>query len=263
LNILIIGDIVGSVGLKALIDILPDIVSKFKIDFVIANAENVAGGLGLTPKHAKQLFSAGVHVLTSGNHIWRKKEIIDFIPTESRLIRPANYPEDAPGRGNVIVSSPNGNVRIGVINVLGQVFMEALSCPFRTVDREIVKIAPHTDVIIVDIHAEATSEKVAMGAYLNGRVTAVVGTHTHIQTADEKILSGGTAYITDLGMTGPHDSVIGVKKDIILNKFLTHMPRKFEVATEGTRINGVIVKVDERTGQAKGIHRLDIPHKVL
>jgi len=261
LNILTVGDIVGSAGLKVLSNALPDIVYKFKIDCVIVNCENAAGGLGVTPNQAKALLSIGVHVLTSGNHIWRKKEIVDFLDKESRLLRPANYPEGAPGKGHHIITMPSG-VNIGVINLLGRVFMEPLDCPFKAADREISKISSVAKIIIVDMHAEATSEKVAMGAYLNGRVTAVVGTHTHVQTADEKVLSGGTAYITDLGMTGPHDSVIGVKKEIILGKFLTQLPRRFDIASGNTRINGAIIKVDERTGKAKGISRLDIPHTV-
>ncbi len=251
------GDIVGTVGLKSFIFALPNITKKFSIDFTIVNGENISGGLGITPKHASQLFAAGVNVITSGNHIWHKKEIIEFLETQNRLLRPANYPEGAPGSGSCVVTLPN-NISVGVINVLGRVFMQPLDCPFKAVQKEIAKIGSNVKIIIVDIHAEATAEKVAMGLYLDGEVSAVVGTHTHVQTADEKILNNGTAYITDLGMTGPHDSVIGVNKEIIIEKFLRQLPKRFDTAKNGLRINGVIVKVDKKTGKAKNIFRLDM-----
>ena len=222
---------------------------------MIANGENAAGGSGLTPWIAEELFDAGIDVLTSGDHIWKKREIYDFLESDSRLIRPANYPEGAPGRGSTVAGIRNVG-KIGVVNLIGRVFMDAVDCPFERAREEVEKIRRITPVIIVDIHAEATSEKVAMGWYLDGEVSAVIGTHTHIQTADEKILPCGTAYLTDCGMTGPYDSVIGRKKEQILTRFLTQLPTRFEIATEDVEMHGVVIDIEQKTGKALSIRRV-------
>ncbi|MBN1794996.1 MAG: TIGR00282 family metallophosphoesterase [Candidatus Omnitrophica bacterium] len=253
---LLIGDIVGRPGRKALKELMGPLISKEKIDFVIANAENAAGGLGLTRKIAADLFSLRVDVLTSGNHIWKQKEIYDFVNSEARILRPANYPPDVPGKGWVLVESRTG-VRAAVINLEGRVFMRSLDCPFRTADVLLEEIRSYTSVIFVDFHAEATSEKIALGRYLDGRISCLFGTHTHVQTADEKILPGGTGYITDIGMTGPHDSVIGRDIDNIIFHFKTELPVAFDIASGGVRLNGAIVEVDEDTGKAVSIRRVD------
>lgn len=255
MRILFIGDIVGKPGREIIRKTLPGFREKEKIDCVIANGENGAGGSGLTPRIAEELLDSGVDVLTSGDHIWKRKEIYDFLDLTDRLIRPANYPKGVPGKGSTVVEI-KGAGKVGVINLIGRVFMEAVDCPFDSVRREMEKIRKETPVIVVDMHAEATSEKVAMGWYLDSAVSAVVGTHTHIQTADEKILRGGTAYITDCGMTGPYDSVIGRKKEQILTRFLTQLPTRFEMATDGVEMHGVIVDVDEKTGKALSIRRV-------
>ena len=234
---------------------MSDFRKEKKIDFVIANGENAAGGSGVTPKIADELFADGVNVLTSGDHIWKKPEIYDYLKISSKLIRPANYPEGAPGRGSTVVDIGGGR-KIGVVNLVGRVFMEAVDCPFVKAKEEIDKIRKETPVIIVDLHAEATSEKIAMGWYLDGLVSAVVGTHTHVQTADEKILPAGTAYITDCGMTGPFDSVIGRKKEQILMRFLTQLPTRFEMATDGVEMHGIIVEINDSTGKAVSIERV-------
>ncbi|MEW6335280.1 MAG: TIGR00282 family metallophosphoesterase, partial [Thermodesulfobacteriota bacterium] len=212
MKILFIGDIVGKPGRRAVRELLPGIVEDHRIDLVIANCENAAAGFGVTGEVIEELQDCRIDVLTSGNHIWDKKEILEIIEGCDRLLRPANYPAGAPGRGCLVMTAPGG-LRVGVINLAGRVFMHPLDCPFRTADREIGTLKSRADVIIVDMHAEATSEKIAMGWYLDGRVGAVVGTHTHVQTADERILPGGTGYITDAGMTGPFDSVIGIRRE--------------------------------------------------
>jgi len=255
MRILFIGDVTGEPGRRAIRELLPVITKRERIDLVIANAENVAGGSGVTPDMADELFKYGVSVLTSGDHIWKRKEIIERIETDRRILRPANYPLGAPGLGSTITETPDG-VKVGVINLIGRVFMQAVDCPFRIVKQEIEKLSKQTTSIIVDIHAEATSEKVALGWYLDGIVSAVVGTHTHIQTADEKILPGGTAYITDVGMTGPFDSVIGRKKEQILVRFITQMPARFEVATDDIQLHSVVIDIDEKTGRALSIKRI-------
>ncbi len=258
MRILFIGDIVGRPGRQAIDGILQKVLSDWKIEFTIANGENAAGGMGITPPIAIEILDQGVDVLTSGNHIWAKKEIISFLNEESRILRPANYPNRVPGRGQGIFESRNGQ-KVGVLNLEGRVFMKHLDCPFRVGEREIQILRKQTNILIVDFHAEATSEKMAMGWFLNGKVSAVLGTHTHVQTSDEKILNGGTAYITDVGMTGPLASVIGIRKEIALERLLTQIPWKFDVATEEIELQGVVVEVDSETGKSRDIQRIRIP----
>ena len=256
-KLLFIGDVIGKPGRDALSREMHRIVDRHRVDLVIANGENSAGGFGLTAETAQELFKCGVEMITSGNHIWDKKESLEYIKREERLVRPANYPEGTPGKGSAIVSTPGG-VKVGILNLEGRVFMNNLDCPFRCADREIAKLKEEAAIIFVDFHAEATSEKASLGWYLDGRVSAVVGTHTHVQTADERILTGGTAYMTDAGMTGAFDSVIGVKKEEAIQKFITQRPAKFEIAKKDIRINGVVIEVDEKTGLALGIERINI-----
>ena len=237
-------------------ELLPGIIEEHRIDFVVANCENAAAGFGVTAEIVEDLYASHIDVLTSGNHIWDKKEVMTFVDDYETLLRPANYPEGAPGRGSVLVPTPDG-FPVGVINLAGRVFMQPLDCPFRTAEREIEKLKKKTRMIIVDMHAEATSEKIAMGWYLDGRVTAVLGTHTHVQTADERILPEGTAYITDVGMTGPFDSVIGIKKESILQRFLLQIPNKFDVAKRDVRLQGVMVEMAP-DGRAVRVERLSV-----
>ncbi|NQT32557.1 MAG: TIGR00282 family metallophosphoesterase [Candidatus Omnitrophica bacterium] len=255
MRVLFLGDIVGSPGRDIIRSLLWDYRKSNKIDTVIANGENSAGGSGLTPDIAKELYGSGIDILTSGDHIWKKKEIYNFLDSTDRLIRPLNYPNGSPGKGSTIIEVENG-VKIAVINLVGRVFMEAVECPFRRARREIENLRNETPVIIVDMHAEATSEKVAMGWFLDGAVSAVLGTHTHVQTADEKVLPNGTAYITDCGMTGPFDSVIGRKKEKIIDRFLTQLPTRFEMATDDVQMHGVIIEIDGQTGRALRIERV-------
>jgi len=255
LRILFIGDIVGSLGRQLVANRLADVVEARQVDLVIANGENAASGFGITPRLAEELFAAGVEVLTGGNHIWDRKEILDYFPGQPRLLRPANFPETSPGSGLYIGTARNG-VPYAVLNLQGRVFMAATDCPFRAADREIARIPAGVRVILVDIHAETTSEKEAMGWYLDGRVSAVLGTHTHVATADEKILPGGTAFQTDVGMTGPHNGVIGMEKTAILRKFLEGLPTRFDVATGDVQMNTVLLEIDEATGRALAIERL-------
>ena len=254
LRILMIGDIVGRPGRTIIREKLLHIKNKYEADFVIANGENAAGGNGITEKIAQELFISGIDFLTMGNHIWDNKDVFNFIETENRMIRPANYPSTAPGKGYQIVQTGKG--LIGILNISGRTFMPPLDCPFRTADEIIQKISRVTNIIIVDFHAEATSEKIAMGWYLDGKVTLVAGTHTHVQTADEKILPNGTAYITDIGMTGPVDSVLGINKESVINKFITQLPVRFEVAKGPAELNGILVEVNELTGKAIAISRI-------
>jgi hypothetical protein len=258
MRILFISDIVGSPGRELVTRNLPAIVSEHAVDLVIANGENAASGFGITPKLADEIFAAGVEVITGGNHSWDRKEILDYIPHEPRLLRPANFPAGAPGRG-LYLGTSRGGVRYAVLNLQGRVFMTALDCPFKTADQELARIPPDLKIIFVDMHAEATSEKQAMGWYLDGRVSAVVGTHTHVPTADERVLPNGTAFITDVGMTGPHESVIGMDRAAMIKRFLDALPGRFEVAAGDPRLNAVIVDVDEVTGRARGISRLRVP----
>ena len=255
MRILLIGDIVGKPGRELTRRGLPGIVGRFGIDLVIANVENAAGGAGITREIGEAIRDYGVDVMTSGNHIWDKKEAIDYIGLESRLLRPANYPPGVPGHGRYVARTARGD-SVAVINVMGRVFMLDIDNPFAVVLNEIEAVREEARVIVVDFHAEATSEKLAMGWHLDGKVTALVGTHTHVQTADSQILPGGTAYMTDVGMTGPHDSIIGVEKGAALARFLNSMPSRFEPATGNPRLNAVVVTADGRSGKATDIERL-------
>jgi hypothetical protein len=255
MRILFVGDIVGRPGRDLVKLGLAPVVEYHQIDLVIANAENAAAGFGITREIGEQLLDLGVDVMTSGNHIWDKKEALDYIGIEPRLLRPINYPAGVPGNGSYLARSRHG-VSVGVINAMGRVFMLNIDDPFRRVLQEVESLRQRTRIIFLDFHAEATSEKIAMGWHLDGQVTAVVGTHTHVQTADERILPKGTAYLTDVGMTGPHDSVIGVEIEPALNRFLTALPQKFDTATANPRLNAVVVEADEETGHATDIERL-------
>ncbi|MFH0838615.1 MAG: TIGR00282 family metallophosphoesterase [Candidatus Omnitrophota bacterium] len=254
-KILAIGDITGKPGREAVRKLIPKIKKEEHIDFVIGNAENAAGGSGITKEVCDELLQSGLDVLTSGDHIWKKKEVLDIINVETRLLRPLNFPEGAPGRGAYIYEPVEG-ISVCVINLIGRVFMNTLDCPFRTIRKELERIKDKTPLIIVDFHAEATSEKIAMGHFLDGLVSAVLGTHTHVQTADEKILPKGTAYITDLGMTGPYDSVIGRTVEEILERFITQLPTRFQVAENDIQLHGVIVEIETKTGRACSIQRI-------
>lgn len=257
MRVLILGDVMGRPARRAVRDLVPSLIDKEEIDLVVANAENAAGGMGVDLKSAKELLSAGVQVLTSGNHIWKKKEIYPFLDEQESLIRPANYPAGAPGKG-WCVWQHNGQ-RALVINLQGRVFMpNHVDDPFRCVDDILKQQGSQSPVVIVDMHAEATSEKYAMGWYLDGRASIVFGTHTHVQTADERILPGGTAYITDLGMCGPFDSVIGMEKETVIRGFITQLPRQFEVAQDNVVLQGVIADIDDENGRARSIRRLRI-----
>jgi hypothetical protein len=262
MKILFIGDIVGKPGRELVRKGLRALVEHHDADLVIANAENAAAGFGVTRDIGDALREYGVDVMTSGNHIWDKKEAIEYIGTEPRLLRPANYPAGVPGRGSYVAQTGDGR-SVGVVNVMGRVFMLSIDDPFAVVLREIEAIRHRARVIIVDFHAEATSEKIAMGWHLDGKVTLVVGTHTHVQTADERILPGGTGYLTDAGMTGPHDSIIGMEREPALARFLTGMPSRFEPATGNPRLNGVLVEADEKTGRATGITRISYSEQQL
>lgn len=256
INILFIGDIVGSPGRAAVKALLPKLRREEALDAVIANAENAAGGSGITPRTARDLFQSGCDVLTSGDHIWRRPEVVEVLTGASCVLRPANFPKITPGRGSLVFPTSRG-VAVGVICLLGRVFIDAMvEPPFRVVREEIAVLKKETPVIIVDIHAEATSEKVALGWFLDGEVSAVLGTHTHIQTADERILPKGTAYLTDAGMTGPYDSVIGRAKDRIIERFMTGMPTRFELGSKDVELNGAVVEIDEKTGRALKIKRI-------
>jgi 2',3'-cyclic-nucleotide 2'-phosphodiesterase len=256
LKILFIGDIVGSPGRRIVHDRLADILSQRGIDLCIANGENSASGFGITPRIAQDFFASGVEVITGGNHIWDRKEILEYFPHEPRLLRPANFPNGLPGSG-LYVGSTRAGIPYAVLNLQGRTFMVALDDPFRAADREIAKIPANVKVIFVDMHAEATSEKQAMGWYLDGKVSVVVGTHTHVPTADYHVLPGGTAYTTDVGMTGPHDSVIGMEKEGVLQRFLDALPARFVVAENDIQMNTVLIDVDESTGRARSIERLN------
>jgi metallophosphoesterase (TIGR00282 family) len=260
MRILFVGDIVGKPGRQAVERVLEKLISDYGIEFTIANGENAAGGMGITPPIAIDLLNQGVDVLTSGNHIWAKKEIIPFLNEEGRILRPANYPARVPGRGAVVLQSKNGR-EVGVLNLEGRVFMKNLDCPFHAGEREVEVLKKSTNVILVDFHAEATSEKMAMGWFLNGKVSAVLGTHTHVQTSDERILDEGTAYMTDVGMTGPLASVIGIRKEVALERLLTQIPWKFDVATDDVELQGAVIDVDPETGRSTNIQRVRVPAK--
>jgi 2',3'-cyclic-nucleotide 2'-phosphodiesterase len=256
MNVLMVGDVYGEPGRAALGKLLPRLRQEHQLDVVIANVENAAGGFGITPTLARWFLDQGVDVMTSGNHIWDKREIVEFIGKENLLLRPANFPAGTPGAGWITVKV--GPHRIGVLNLMGRVFMLPIDCPFRKADEVVGELAKDTRVILVDMHAEATSEVLAMGWYLDGRVSAVVGTHRHVQTADERVLPGGTAYITDLGLTGPTDGVIGVSREQIIQRFLTQMPIRFETAKGPVQLQGVVIALDPETGRASDIRRLRI-----
>ena len=257
MNILFIGDIVGKPGREIVRQKVPILIEQHAVDIVIANVENAAGGMGITREVGESIRDAGVQVMTSGNHIWDKKEALDYIQLEPRLLRPANYPDGVPGRGHYVTHA-KGDEPVAVINVMGRIFMNPLDNPFHVVTTELDSVRQDARVIVVDFHAEATSEKMAMGWYLDGRVTAVLGTHTHVQTADERVLPNGTAYITDVGMTGPHDSIIGVHTKPALRRFLDGMPSRFETATGNPRLNAVVITADNATGKATRITRVSI-----
>ena len=257
MRILFIGDIFGRPGREIVRRALPALVEHEALDFVIANVENSAAGFGVTGDIADTILGYGVDAMTTGNHVWDKKEVLEYMPRQPKLLRPANFPTGVPGRGTYLGQTRTGEP-IGVVNVMGRIFMQPLDDPFAVVLKEIESLRGKARVIIVDFHAEATSEKVAMAWHLDGRVTAVFGTHTHVQTADERILPKGTAAMTDVGMTGPHDSVIGVVTEAALARFLTSMPAKFEPATGPGRLNGVIVTADLATGRATSIERLNL-----
>lgn len=255
MKILFIGDIVGSPGRRAVNKLLPGLKGEHSLDFVIANAENASGGSGIIPKVADELFDSGVDALTSGDHIWKRKEIFELLSRERRILRPINFSAMSPGRGSAIFKSRSGQ-KVGVINVNGRVFMDPLECPFKATLAAQKELAQETKIIIVDIHAEATSEKIALGWYLDGKVSAVLGTHTHIQTADERVLPQGTAYLTDAGMCGPYDSVIGRKVEQVLERFITGLPVRFEVADENIQLHGAVLDIDDKTGRARSIVRI-------
>lgn len=254
-RVLFIGDVVGEPGRRIIARSLPDVVSRNSIDCVIANVENAAGGFGITPKIADELFALGINVMTGGNHLWDKKEILGYLEKERRLLRGANYPDGVPGAGSLLWEVPS-HVTVGVLHLIGRVFMAPLDCPFRVGRREVESLRTHTPIIVVDFHAEATSEKMAIGWYLAGSVSAVIGTHTHIQTADERILPGGTAYITDVGMTGPTESVIGIRREIALERFLTQTPKRLETASGPSRLSAVMIEIDSVEGRALSIQRM-------
>ena len=244
MRILFIGDIVGSPGRQIVQDRLADMVSQRQIDLVIANGENSASGFGITPRLADELLGMGIAVLTGGNHSWDRKEILEYLPHQPRLLRPGNFPEGVPGTGTYVGVAKNG-IKYAVLNLQGRVFLTPIEDPFRKADAELAKLPPDVAFVFVDIHAETTSEKVAMGWYLDGRVTAVVGTHTHVATADERVLPQGTAYITDVGMTGPHGGVIGMDRDGIIKRFLDGLPARFEVASGDVQMNCVLIETDD------------------
>lgn len=256
MRILFIGEIIGKPGRQAIAERLPELSKEHQIDLVLANAENAAGGFGITAAVAEGLFTLGIDLLTSGNHIFDQREAEEYLSKERRVLRPANYPEGAPGFGSAIVERKG--VLVGVLNLQGRVFMPALDCPFRVGEREVERLRQKTPIIIVDFHAETTAEKVAFAWHFAGKVSAVIGTHTHVQTADERIFPGGTAFITDVGMVGPRDSVIGMEKEGSIERFLTQMPRRFKVASGPVELCAVVVEIDERDGRAKAIYRLKV-----
>ena len=257
MKILFIADIIGRPGRWATSQLLPDLKRNLGVDFVIANVENAAGGFGLTKEIGQKIFTYGVDCQTSGNHIWDRKDIYPYLDEEDRLLRPANYPSDVPGRGSALFETKKFE-KVGVINIQGRVFIKEIDCPFKGSLVEIEKLKKEAKIIVVDIHAEATSEKMALARYLEGKVSAVVGTHTHVQTADEIILPKGTAYITDVGMTGPHDSIIGIRKEDAVARFLTQIPHRFRLGIEDVKFSAVLMEIDSNSGRATSIERLKI-----
>jgi metallophosphoesterase (TIGR00282 family) len=257
-KILFIGDIVGEPGRKAVQVILPRLRGEQALDFVIANGENSAGGNGITPQIAGELFSAGVDAITSGDHMWDQKSVSELLYSEPRFLRPLNYPPGVPGRGANVFQVRN-LPPIGVMNVQGRVFMQPMENPFTMADTEVNRLREKTKIIFVDIHAEATSEKIAFARFLDGRVSAIVGTHTHVQTADEQILPNGTAYLTDAGFTGPHDGSLGREIEPVIKRFVTGMPQRFEVARNNVLLHGAVIRIDDTTGKATSIQRISAP----
>jgi 2',3'-cyclic-nucleotide 2'-phosphodiesterase len=257
MKVMMVGDVYGEPGRAAIQKLVPRLREQHAIDLVVVNVENAAGGFGITPPMAKTFLEQGVDVMTTGNHVWDKKEIVPHIVKENLLLRPANFPEGTPGVGYISVKA--GPYRVGVVNLMGRVFMNPIDCPFRKADEIVAQLRKETPIILVDMHAEATSETMAMGWYLDGRVSAVVGTHRHVQTADERVFPGGTAYITDLGLTGPTDGIIGVDRQLIIQRFMTQMPVKFETAKGPAALHGVVITLDSETGRATAIQRLRVP----
>lgn len=257
MKILFIGDIVGKVGRRIVIEKLDSIIDAHDIDLVIANCENCAAGFGVTPTLADGLFNAGIEVLTSGNHIWDKKEILPYLDSKAEILRPANYPPGTPGHG-ICTGNTTAGIPYAIMNLQGRVHLPLTDCPFQKSNQLIDQIPDDILVRFIDFHAEVTSEKIALGWYLDGRVSAIVGTHTHIQTADERVLPGGTAYITDVGMTGPYESVIGMNREASINRFLHAAPTRFDPATGDVRLSGVVLSVDPTTGKAQAIERLHV-----
>jgi metallophosphoesterase (TIGR00282 family) len=256
MKVLFCGDVVGKPGMRAVKEFLPKLIGRHGIDLVVINGENMAQGAGVTEDTAEEMFAAEVNLITSGNHIWSKKEVIPYLERNPhKLLRPANYPKGTPGKGSAIITTPDGR-KLGVVNLEGRVFMKNLDDPFRVGMEEVERLRKETPCILVDMHCEATSEKNAMGAYLDGKVSLVVGTHTHVQTADERILPGGTAFLTDAGMCGPLDSVIGVKKELVIERFLTQRHTHFETAKGLVYLQGCIVDIDDATGKARSIERV-------
>ncbi|MGV3774238.1 MAG: TIGR00282 family metallophosphoesterase [Verrucomicrobiales bacterium] len=258
MKLLFIGDIVGEPGRRAVQEIVPKLIAEHQLDLVIANGENSAGGSGITQSTAAEIFSAGVDVITSGDHLWDHKEVIELLLHESRFVRPINYPQNTPGQGSTIVKTAKG-IHVGVVNVQGRTFMGDLENPFWAMQQEINHLRRITPVIFVDIHAEATSEKIAMGRMLDGQVTAVVGTHTHVQTADEQIFPRGTAFLCDAGFTGPHESVIGREIEPVIKRFMTNQPQRFGMASGKVMLQGALIDIDENSGQARSIQRISEP----
>ena len=260
IKLLFIGDIIGRPGRRAVASLLPGLKSEHAFDLVIANGENAAGGFGLTPKIADELFGMGIDVITSGNHIWDQKEIEGYLRQTSRLLRPANYPVDDLGQGAIVVElDQRPQIKVGILNLAGRVFLGPADCPFRTGRDQVTQLRLETPIIVVDFHAEASSEKTALATFLDGQISLLVGTHTHVQTADERILPRGTAYITDVGMVGGRNSVIGMKSDRVIEKFLNGKPQRYEVEKEDIWLSAIIAEIDEESGQAKSLQRLQIP----
>jgi metallophosphoesterase (TIGR00282 family) len=259
MKVLFIGDIVGKVGRNTTKALLPTIVNRYKVDFIIANGENAAGGFGLTDRIVSEILTFGVHVITTGNHVWDKKEFVTQISKEDKVLRPLNYPPGVPGFGSIIYPLKNGT-KVAVINISGRVFMSNMDCPFRTAENEVEKIGKITKMIAIDFHAEATSEKIAFGYFMDGKASAVIGTHTHVQTADEKIFPGGTAYITDVGMTGPDNSIIGIEKEQVIHRFLTNIPVRLEPAKGEGIFSAVVFEIDEKSGKSTAIQRLQLKY---
>ena len=256
ITILFAGDVVGEPGRRTIKQLIPKLREKYQVDFCVVNGENSAGGAGITPRTYRELRESGVDAVTTGDHVWDNKEVMGMIHTEACLLRAANHPHGVPGFGSVVLTSPKG-VKLAVLNLMGRSFIKAMDCPFQAADREVGHLREITPLIFVDVHAETTSEKIALGRFLDGRVTAVVGTHTHVQTADEQIFPGGTAFLCDAGMTGPHESILGREIKPIIERFRTQMPQRFEVAEGDLRLKGVVVRAERTTGKAVSIERVD------